>query len=699
MTTTTSPVLGEPDVVSVDTTATSAALDGPESERLAALSAGTRQFLEVAAVLGAAFSLDEVAAVLSDTPAAVLPYVDEALHAELIECVQGTCRFRGPQVHAAFYGRTPAPLRLALHRQVGTALLEQGGAAAAAATHLTRGARLANRDDLCALDRAAELLCETAPRQAANVALRALELTGQDARATRAARAVEMLVAADRAPEARVLADETLASPGADSASGSRLRAARAALRLAAGEPTAALADAEAVLAQPGAPAEAGDAAGTTRIASLLARGDMPAVERVASNVLGGRHEPCGERTLAAALTALGRVSWDRGEVRAALSLVAAAAERADRAPTAWQEPRFTLAWMCTALGELDTAAHTLDTAEARLRVTSDSLGRPLPALLRARLALAGGDLSAAAWHAQRAEVLADELGNGLLLLPALTLLAQIALLTGSVATATSMLSRRDAAAPADAPWDPGQTWVAAQVAEAGVGPVAAYDEMAAALVAELAERPRLLVSEPLAAPWLTRLALAAGHPEGADAVVRTAQRLAVANPGLLSLQVSARHSRGLLERDASALRSAADGHRQAWPAAVAAHDAGVVLSGTGDRSDAEALLDRALSAFSAMQADRMAAEARLGLRNLGVRRGHGTRASRPVSGWESLTDAEVRVARAVSEGLTTSEAARRLFLSPHTVNSHVRHAFRKLAIRSRVELTRIVLAHPEEGV
>jgi DNA-binding CsgD family transcriptional regulator len=69
------------------------------------------------------------------------------------------------------------------------------------------------------------------------------------------------------------------------------------------------------------------------------------------------------------------------------------------------------------------------------------------------------------------------------------------------------------------------------------------------------------------------------------------------------------------------------------------------------------------------------------------------------VSGWESLTDAEVRVARAVSEGLTTSEAARRLFLSPHTVNSHVRHAFRKLAIRSRVELTRIVLAHPEEGV
>ena len=51
---------------------------------------------------------------------------------------------------------------------------------------------------------------------------------------------------------------------------------------------------------------------------------------------------------------------------------------------------------------------------------------------------------------------------------------------------------------------------------------------------------------------------------------------------------------------------------------------------------------------------------------------------------------------RLVADGLTNREVAERLYVSPHTVNGHLRHAFEKLGITSRVALTRIVAQHPE---
>jgi DNA-binding CsgD family transcriptional regulator len=39
------------------------------------------------------------------------------------------------------------------------------------------------------------------------------------------------------------------------------------------------------------------------------------------------------------------------------------------------------------------------------------------------------------------------------------------------------------------------------------------------------------------------------------------------------------------------------------------------------------------------------------------------------------------RLARLVAEGLTNKEVADQLFVSPHTVSSHLRHVFSKLGI------------------
>jgi DNA-binding CsgD family transcriptional regulator len=70
--------------------------------------------------------------------------------------------------------------------------------------------------------------------------------------------------------------------------------------------------------------------------------------------------------------------------------------------------------------------------------------------------------------------------------------------------------------------------------------------------------------------------------------------------------------------------------------------------------------------------------------------------ADRPTFGWSSLTETERSVADLVAEGLTNREAATRLLLSPHTVDAHLRHIYRKLAIRSRVELARLVTEHSQ---
>jgi DNA-binding CsgD family transcriptional regulator len=55
--------------------------------------------------------------------------------------------------------------------------------------------------------------------------------------------------------------------------------------------------------------------------------------------------------------------------------------------------------------------------------------------------------------------------------------------------------------------------------------------------------------------------------------------------------------------------------------------------------------------------------------------------------GLEVLSDTQGSIARLVSQGLTNQQIATRLYLSPHTVNYHLRRIFEKLGINSRVQL------------
>jgi sigma-54 dependent transcriptional regulator, acetoin dehydrogenase operon transcriptional activator AcoR len=61
-----------------------------------------------------------------------------------------------------------------------------------------------------------------------------------------------------------------------------------------------------------------------------------------------------------------------------------------------------------------------------------------------------------------------------------------------------------------------------------------------------------------------------------------------------------------------------------------------------------------------------------------------------PVPGWADLTDTQRMVAELVMDGLTNRDAGARLFLSPHTIDFHLRQIYRRLGVRSRVELARL---------
>ena len=65
-----------------------------------------------------------------------------------------------------------------------------------------------------------------------------------------------------------------------------------------------------------------------------------------------------------------------------------------------------------------------------------------------------------------------------------------------------------------------------------------------------------------------------------------------------------------------------------------------------------------------------------------------GARPRRPVfTGVDALTASELRVARLAADGLTNRDIAERLFVTERTVETHLRHAFHKLDITSRLQL------------
>jgi DNA-binding CsgD family transcriptional regulator len=111
-------------------------------------------------------------------------------------------------------------------------------------------------------------------------------------------------------------------------------------------------------------------------------------------------------------------------------------------------------------------------------------------------------------------------------------------------------------------------------------------------------------------------------------------------------------------------------------------------------RIDSRTQLRAALEAFEQLGAEPWAERARTELRASGE-----TARKRDPSTLSQLTPQELQIARFVGEGLSNKEIAAQLFLSPRTVESHLRKVFSKLSITSRTQLARFTLEDEVEPV
>jgi DNA-binding CsgD family transcriptional regulator len=99
-------------------------------------------------------------------------------------------------------------------------------------------------------------------------------------------------------------------------------------------------------------------------------------------------------------------------------------------------------------------------------------------------------------------------------------------------------------------------------------------------------------------------------------------------------------------------------------------------------RLDARKHLRIALEAFTSMGAEAFARRAERELLATGERA-----RKRTVDTLDQLTPQEAQIARLAAQGDTNRDIAAQLFISPSTVEYHLRKAFRKLDVKSRTQL------------
>jgi DNA-binding CsgD family transcriptional regulator len=657
----------------------------------------TLELLQVTAVLGDAVSLRDVAAVARRPPAEVVGQLSDAFDAQLLDEADDRVVFRHQLVHDAIYQCMPPPARRLLHREAAVALMAAGADRLDVADHLLLGAE---RGD----EQAVAWLRDAAREASAQAPLVTVELIR---------RAEALLPGGHR--DADLVSSEVV----------------QALLR--AGKVAEASARAEAVLARQHA-AEVDTPLRLALVGALALQNRAAEVITVVQASLAGpaRLRPSDQVPM------LAQQSWAltyTGDPRAGESAASRALVIAEQAGDAAM-----MVWALTALlvavgrqGRCGEALAHARRAAALAAGSRDTRSLPLQPKLFLGLALFDCDLVGEARAAYR-EALDDEFGSGWWLSETLMADAQVSFVIGEWEDAVpGLIAGGQAAQEKDNQLLVSQSLAYRAIIATAAGDHRAAAELAAGIAGSLegdqlsynagvlafavaglkaAEGDRQGAYDLLLRCWrfdaarenryyhralapdLVRLALALGHRDvAAEVAAAVAAGVALA-PEVPTVRSMALRCQGLVDGEVEPMIEAVALARRA-PLLVehagACEDAARLLALGGRRDEAAALLGEALERYEQAGADAWAGRVRAQLRALGVRPGPRGPRRRPAGGWQSLSATERAVSLLVAEGLTNGAVARRLYISPHTVNTHLRHVFAKLGVSNRVALAAVV--------
>jgi ATP/maltotriose-dependent transcriptional regulator MalT len=683
------------------------------AEELALLSDAARLVLQGGAVAGDPFEPELAAAAAAIPEAAVLEALDELLNLDLVREteVPRRFRFRHPLIRRAVYQSTPGGWRLGAHERSAETLAARGAPATERAHHVERSARRGDAAAVATLREAGEAAALRVPASAAawfGEALRLLPGTAPtELRVELLLARARALVATGQFADGHAALRESIGLVPAD-ALGLRVRlmTACAGVEHLLGrheQAHARLVGAVDGLADRGSPEAA--ALMVELAMDGFFRMDYGRMREWAERALDAAR-PLDNRPLTAAAVALlafgnaasGATEEAKTHLTEAADLVA---DLDDDALALRLDAAANLAGAELYLDRYEEAAAHAERALSVARKTGQSEYIPLPYSILGQAKLLRGQLFEAA------ELLDDAVESA-------RLSGNVQALAGNLAqrsfTALAAGDLETAIATAEEDFELTQGLDQSLVCAAGVALGSALLEngeperaVDALIGSSGGDDLRLIpgVWRPRSLELLTRCWLALGRPseaaraasltEAAAAALRLRMADSMAGRAAAAVALDADDPDAAAER---ALASAAAADEIAAPieAALSRTLAGRALAQARQPEPAVAELRRAAAELQACGAPRYRAAAERELRKLGRRPYRRTRpGQRDAGGVASLTGRELEVARLIVDRRTNPEIAEALFLSPKTVETHIRNIFRKLHVSSRVEVARAV--------